>query len=373
MFLLRSLRSSWRFGLAVALLVAAFSTAQRASAGGYDPSVCQTNAPGGPLPQACLDLIAAYPTPFDVQKVEQDRFTLGNYSFWRVGPDAVNYFDGPGGNVIGQIPPGFNFVNIVDQSVEGWLKTQDGRWLQKSDAKFSEPSYFTGVSIGPENALKFPFAFVLDKSNIFTSETPGGPASRNTKRFLKRYEVVNIFATAQDKEGWRWYMIGPNQWVKQTFVGKVFKLDRPKGVSGRWVAIDLYEQTLVAYEDDRPVFATLISSGEPDFDTPEGLFKVWARLERDGMSGAAGAPEAYALQSVPWVLYFNEGISIHGTYWHDIFGYRTSHGCVNLTISDARWVFQWMKATPLDAKGEQTNFVFVHSSGVYGESVVRGQ
>ncbi|NJL26930.1 MAG: L,D-transpeptidase [Thermoanaerobaculia bacterium] len=74
----------------------------------------------------------------------------------------------------------------------------------------------------------------------------------------------------------------------------------------------------------------------------------------DAMAGATGAPNAYALQSVPWVMYFDGDISLHGTYWHNLFGYRQSRGCVNLTISDARWVFEWMNETDQrDAEGGQ--------------------
>ena len=61
------------------------------------------------------------------------------------------------------------------------------------------------------------------------------------------------------------------------------------------MAVDLFEQTLIAYEDDKPVFATLVSSGLPDWSTNEGVFEIWARLDRDSMSGATGAPDAYAL------------------------------------------------------------------------------
>jgi lipoprotein-anchoring transpeptidase ErfK/SrfK len=80
------------------------------------------------------------------------------------------------------------------------------------------------------------------------------------------------------------------------------------------------------------------------------------------MSGATGAPSAYALQSVPWVQYFDESISLHGTYWHDTFGYRHSHGCVNLSISDARWVYEFFN--PTIAAG-QAAYVYVHSSDEY--------
>jgi hypothetical protein len=338
----------------------------------YNPGVCAQDTKGAPLSPSCAAMIQAFPAP-QVQQIEQDRFTLSSYSFWRVGPDPVNTYDAPNGNVTGQIPRGFNFVNVIDLSVDGWLKIQDGRWLRREDARYTEPSYFRGVTL--PKGLKHEFAIVLDKSNIFTSEVPGGKASKNTNRFLKRYELVNIYATAfvreADGKDWRWYMIGPNQWVKQIFVAKAQPVKRPEGVGGHWVAVDLYEQTLTAYQNDTPVFVTLIASGLPRSETREGLFKVWARLERDGMSGATGAPNAYSLQSVPWVMYFDDSISLHGTYWHDLFGYRQSRGCVNLTISDAKWVYQWMLSGPKDREGKPINYVYVFSSGEYGAGVIR--
>jgi lipoprotein-anchoring transpeptidase ErfK/SrfK len=143
-------------------------------------------------------------------------------------------------------------------------------------------------------------------------------------------------------------------------------VQRPEGVDGRWVAVDLFEQSLVAYEDDQPVFATLISTGLPGTETNEGLFEVWARLDRDAMSGATGAPNAYDLQSVPWVMYFDGGISLHGTYWHDLFGYRRSRGCVNLSISDARWVYYWSAQTEATTEeGVPLTHVYVYSTGEY--------
>lgn len=337
---------------------------------GYDPSVC-ADADGGPLSEECLAMIEEYPAP-EFESIPQDGATLGSYSFWRVGPDAVPTFDAPGGNVNGEIAAGFNFVNAIDLSVDGWLQIQGGAWIQRDRAEFREASYFTGVEIPEDRPLEHEFAWVLDMSFIYTSEFPGGPPSEATGRFLRRYEVVNIFATQVDDEGWRWYMIGPNQWVKQTFVAKVQPTEIPDEVSGRWVAVDLYEQTLIAYEDDQPVFATLIASGLPGTETREGIFEVWAELPRDGMSGATGAPNAYALQSVPWVMYFDEDISLHGTYWHDLFGYRQSRGCVNLTISDSRYLFEWMQAAEPNEDGERVNYVYVHSSGEYGEGVIRG-
>jgi len=339
----------------------------------YDPSVCAGSAFLAQPTPTCMAMMEAFPAP-DFEPIPQDRATLSQYSFWRVGPEAVPTFDAPGGNQIGEIAAGFNFVNAVDTSVDGWLQIEGGEWIPRDRASFTEPSYFSGVMF-PEDGWEYEFAWVLDLSYTYVSERPGGEPSEATGRFLERYEVIHIFDTAVDSEGWRWYMIGPNQWVKQTFVSKFQPMDAddmPEDVSKKWVAVDLYEQTLIAYEGETPVFATVIATGIPPTETNEGLFEVWASLARDGMSGATGAPNAYALQSVPWVLYFDDDISLHGTYWHDLFGYRQSRGCVNLTISDARQVFEWMADSEPNADGEIVNSVYVHSTGVYGENVIRG-
>lgn len=357
---------------ASALLVAgiALPVSAQATPNRYDPDVCaEASTPAGvvhtdivPVSAACLAMMEAFPRPL-VNEVAEDRFTLSQFSFWRVGPEPTPTFDSPGGNIIGEIPRGFNAVNAVDLSVDGWLQIEGGVWIERDTARYQQPSSFRGVTL--LGGLQYPFAFVLDLSRIFVSRYPGGRADQTTERWLRRYERVNIFATAYDAEGWRWYMIGPDQWVKQTFVGKVIRTERPEGVSGRWVSVDLYEQTLVAYEDDTPVFATLISSGLQRTETNEGLFDIWARLPADRMSGATGAPNAYDLQRVPWVMYFDGSISLHGTYWHDLFGYRQSRGCVNMTISDARWLYEWLLNGASDPQSV-TNYVYVHSSGQFG-------
>lgn len=348
-----------------ALLISLFAALNPALASTYDPAVCADHEPGKALSKSCADMIAAFPEPV-VLEIEADSSTLGSYSFWQIGPQATDVYDAPGGAFSRQIPSGYNFVRVLNASIEGWLAIEGGGWIRRDGAQSAAPSNFRGVRI--LNGLEHPFAWVLDTTGLYTSDYPGGPQSVEKGRLLFRYDRVNIFAEAYDEEGWRWYMVGPDQWIKQTFVAKAFKIERPEGVTGRWVAVDLYEQTLIAYEEDIPVFATLISSGAPPFDTNEGVFSIWARLDRDAMSGATGAPDAYALQSVPWVMYFDDAISLHGTYWHDLFGYRHSHGCVNLTISDAHFVYDWTLSAQPDEKGDIETKVYVHSSGDYRET-----
>ncbi len=330
---------------------------------GYDVSVCAGTVPSEDIAEDCLDLMESFPEP-TVVPIREDLGTISNYSFWRVMTEGPNVYDGPGGNVLRQMAAGYNFVNVVETSGKDWVQIETGEWMQTADLDNRTPSYFTGVRI--LNGLDSHFAWIL--GTHITSPYPGAEQSVETGRVVFRYDRVNIFAEAVDDEGWIWYMVGPNEWVEQRMVSMVSKIERPEDVEGRWVAVDLYEQNLVAYEDDTPVFATIIATGLPGTDTNEGLFTVWARLERDGMSGATGAPTAYDLQSVPWVMYFDDSISLHGTYWHDDFGYRRSRGCVNMTISDAGFVYEWFLEGEPDDNGALQSYVYVHSSGEYRTS-----
>lgn len=312
----------------------------------------------------CLSVIEANPEPTLIE-VPLDGYTLGNYSYWHVTTEgAANVYDAPNGGVIRQIEDGFNFVIATDTTTNpGWIGIQGGGWMAETDIAYYEPSYHRGVQM--LDGLEHPFGWVMFA--LFAAAFPGGQQELETERFLDKYDRFNVYGQVADDTGVIWYLIGPDQWVEQRWVAVAKSTERPEGVTGRWVAVDLYEQTLVAFENDTPVFATLIATGLPNFDTNEGVFNVWARAIRDPMSGGTGSPAAYALQDVPWVMYFDGGISLHGTYWHNGFGYRRSHGCVNLSISDARFIYEWTNENPPDAEGNPTTFVYVYSSGEYGQ------
>jgi lipoprotein-anchoring transpeptidase ErfK/SrfK len=105
---------------------------------------------------------------------------------------------------------------------------------------------------------------------------------------------------------------------------------------GRWIDIDLSGQTLTAYDGNTPVFQRLVSTGLA-FPTPVGTYQILYKVQSQRMTGPG-----YDLPNVPWVMYFtNRGHAIHGAYWHNNFGHPMSHGCVNMRIEDARWLYNW--------------------------------
>ena len=111
-------------------------------------------------------------------------------------------------------------------------------------------------------------------------------------------------------------------------------------VGERWIDIDLSSQRLTAYEGDLPVFTSIVSTGTAAHPTVVGQFRIWHRTPSQTMDGRRLGYD-YVLPNVPFVQYFFEDYAIHGTYWHDNFGTPMSHGCVNMTIPDARWLYDW--------------------------------
>ncbi len=110
----------------------------------------------------------------------------------------------------------------------------------------------------------------------------------------------------------------------------------------RWVAVNLSTQWLTAYAGEQAVYSAPVATGRDGFNTPPGTFSIYTKLSSQTMTGSAG-DETWNVPNVPWVMYINGGVAMHGTYWHNAFGtgYRPSHGCINLSISDAAWLYGW--------------------------------
>ncbi len=109
------------------------------------------------------------------------------------------------------------------------------------------------------------------------------------------------------------------------------------GTSGeKWIDVNLSTQTITAYADQTPVYSALVSTGLWGTPTVVGTFKIYVKYLSTPMSGPG-----YYLPNVPHTMYFHAGFAIHGAYWHNNFGAPMSHGCVNLSLPDAEWFYNW--------------------------------
>lgn len=112
---------------------------------------------------------------------------------------------------------------------------------------------------------------------------------------------------------------------------------------GSWIVVDRTHSTLTLVNPDgTPAFVTYVSLGRAGVETQSGVYSTFGKFRADPMTSASvpGAEHSYYLPNVPFTQYFIEdGSAIHGTYWHDHFGLVESQGCVNLTWTDAAYLF----------------------------------
>ncbi len=313
-----------------------------------NPLRCPTLGVGAVTAQTSLPLQTPverpflYPIPFNKKALV--------HQYARAKPDTPTYHN-PSDAKRGFAPArllgvgkGFGFIYVsVDEKVtvdaEDWYRINQSEYVRAADLTLVDPSTFSGLRIrGP---VKRPFGWVVS-NRVYPSNIPGGSPNLNLP-YLERYTVVQAYDVVRVGY-WDWYLIAPNQWVEQRDLSLAEPQNKPPGgIKGKWVEINLYEQVLVAYQDSQPVFATLISSGLQQFATEPGLFSIYVKVPNTRMSGAYTATQSdyYDIEDVPWTMYFDGDRGIHGAYWHDYFGYRRSHGCINLSLTDAKWLYEW--------------------------------
>lgn len=114
-----------------------------------------------------------------------------------------------------------------------------------------------------------------------------------------------------------------------------------QSTAGKWIEIDLSDQKLIAHDGDSIFLESPISSGLWN-KTPVGEYRIWYKIRSTKMEGGIpGTKSYYYLPNVPYAMFFNKSIGIHGTYWHSNFGQPMSHGCVNSPTPIAEKLFYW--------------------------------
>jgi lipoprotein-anchoring transpeptidase ErfK/SrfK len=142
-----------------------------------------------------------------------------------------------------------------------------------------------------------------------------------------------------------WYRVGDGRYVYSSLVKVSVALTptptptpapAPQANSGKWIEVILSQFKLIAWEGDTAVLTTIVAIGKPSTPTVKGTFRIYSKYRYKDMSGPG-----YYQPRVPHAMFFYGGYSIHGTYWHQKFGQAVSHGCVNVNLTDAEWLYNW--------------------------------
>ncbi len=278
------------------------------------------------------------------------------YQYYKINPETGTAFypsEGAAQEKQGAsriIPPG-KLLYVVwdtrDDTKKGtYFQLPSGEWMPGDGSTVGLPNIKPGLEFQSTPRNGFGWVWqpgipipVRREPNLL----PGNPPIRTlTCEGEGCYPIVQVYSV-QNIEGTNWDLIGPNEWVEGYRIAAVFpNTTPPDGVTnGRWIDVNLEQQTLAVYDHQQLVFATVMASGIKDHWTRPGLFQIFQKKEIETMSGDQGSPDYYYLENVPWTMYFDKARALHGAYWRAILGYAQSHGCINLSIGDAHWLFNW--------------------------------
>jgi hypothetical protein len=301
----------------------------------------------GPLSWICeegAEASSATPPPERSRDITPDGLP---FAYYFVGPDgSFGYGDlqvAEEGVPETQLLPGFG-VGITREGQkpggERYGLSTHGFWIPLRDLRRVTAPTFRGAAVGAALDVAW-----VSGDKVRLRKAPGAAPGRDV---VPRQTRVPVLET-QELAGKQWLRVGEQEWLLATELSRPSRAPRPSGVKDgeHWFDVELASQTVTAYVGDQPVFATLASTGRgaegTDLATPKGEQRIWVKLQASDMDNLENleANETYAIQAVPWVLYFKKGVGLHGTFWHRAFGRVQSHGCVNLSPADAERLFDW--------------------------------
>ncbi len=210
-----------------------------------------------------------------------------------------------------------------------------------------------------ENQAMKGYVEVIDGCKIIRSgclNVRSGPGiSYSRVQVLRIGAVVYVDKSVTDDTGRVWYRVVPDasipypervttEWYTAAeFVVPVTVPPNPAKDPSKKIVVDISDQTLTAYQGDKIFMKVNVSTGITGTPTPLGKFNVLSKTPSRYMQGPLpGMTDVYDLPGVPWVMYFTiGGAALHGTYWHNEFGKKHSHGCVNLTVEDSYKLYGW--------------------------------
>lgn len=314
------------------------------------PGDCLPLGPSAYITEAAKYGLTFPPRPLSVRKPDPSLTHLP-YRYFHLEEDYVPVLDSPAGNEIGApYQPGFVYVTYIDRVDTGrgiYYMLPNGSWIPGKGARVSEVSSYQGLEFKstPVNAFGWSFEYIPVKRAPGYNTPETGQYINPLTDIFQVYNTINV-------DGADWNMIGVNQWVEARKAAIVTpNTTPPEGVStGRWIEVNLAEQTLAVYDNYELIFATVIASGLEPFWTRPGLFQIYQKKEIETMRNNDPA-DFYYLDNVPWTMYFDKARALHGAYWRTRFGYPQSHGCVNLSVGDAHWLYRW---------AQEGDWVYVH-------------
>jgi lipoprotein-anchoring transpeptidase ErfK/SrfK len=259
-----------------------------------------------------------------------------------------------GGLVIQRMVRGF-YLGIDGESKHSnggklWRTTGNAFVAQTFILLHKPVTEFQGVDFrAATETRKLPLAWVLNP-HAWQYNVDEAEKKVHRKDHVDRFTIVELTGKtiAIDNRVYRETKSG--YWLKDVEHTYTKPGAAPKDLADgeKWIDVNLSTQTIVAFEGQKAIYATIISSGRhndedaaKDHRTRMGTYRIREKHIAATMDDDSASDGPYSIQDVPWIMYFHSGIALHGAFWHSSFGHERSHGCVNLTPYDAKNLFSW--------------------------------
>jgi hypothetical protein len=246
------------------------------------------------------------------------------------------------------------WTNELDADGTSWLWTSDLAFVRKDRVHTFPRFEFKGVRLGGDVTL--PIAFMKRIAHT-KYKVDDGERMMATKDTWPRLAWVKLTGNSRKAGGLTfWETTEAGVWLDARDAAIVQASPPPEGMQHHtWIDVAALQGWLVAYENDTPVFATLVSAGklgaakpdphrepaQPAATTPIGQFRVKEKFVTTTLQSGLDDGTDFIHSEVPWSQHFYDKYLLHTAYWHDQWGEGRSGGCVNLSPTDAKWLFEW--------------------------------
>lgn len=254
----------------------------------------------------------------------------------------------------------FNDVVRLSQPIKGYsYSSSNDIWFGIENDSYIQSQNIQLV----QNKLNEPQKNINSSGQLAEITVPFSKAWPKNEKHSKFHQIFFygsvhwVYGSGKDPDGILYYLVREDRWGEAFYVDashmriiedeELLPLSPDMDSERKTILVDTKNQILFAYEDNTPVMVSAISSGtffeNLNFTTPVGKYSInYKRPTRHMVHSDKVGINDNELYGVPWVTYFTDtGIAFHGTYWHNDYSQPRSHGCVNLPIHAALWIYRW--------------------------------
>jgi hypothetical protein len=246
------------------------------------------------------------------------------------------------------------FLDSFDADGRSWVLTWDRGIVPRDRVKLYPESQFHGTAL--DDTIKLPIAFFRDAQPRMRRDESGQVVPAEGE--WPKHGFVMVTDEQVEFNGKRYLVTKQDGLLAD--VESVALARRSHAIpphiqsqtEGRrtWIDVSIMQGWLVAYEYDKPVYATMIAAGRGGIpkdgvdplvtaSTPVGNFRITGKFVTATM--VSNASKDIVHDEVMYTQNFSGPYALHGGYWHDDWGKPKSGGCINLAPIDARRLFAW--------------------------------